>query len=361
MSTDHTALTLPQYTFAGSPAEIGHALGETLRDQIQRFIQIRFNAVKGYAEARGWASVEGITDVGARCQQIYAQWDPAGYAEHVAIAEGAGVPALDLYIATNMTDVRDVLLISAGAEEEGCSSILLPGGKTAEGRPLVGQTWDLNPPDVDYIVGVHRKPTEGPETWSLTCTGCLTLIGMNSAGVAVGTTNIKVKGSRPGVCYLDILHRLIRAGSAAEAAALVPEAPRAGAHTYWIADATQQLEWEATPLGATRRDAGEAPLHRTNHCLVPANVAAQGEQPGESSFARFSRIDARLRQDDLTVEDLKGIFADRADGVHSVNRYPEDDQGTATNGVFIADPVQRELWACRGPADRGVWAHFKFN
>ncbi|MFN3198091.1 MAG: C45 family autoproteolytic acyltransferase/hydrolase [Bradymonadia bacterium] len=353
-------LTLTQYTFEGSPTEIGHGLGETLRDQIKAFTEVRFAAVKRYAADRGRETVDGIMEIGAQCQQMYAQWDPEGYAEHVAIAEGAGLAPLDLYVTTNMTDVRDVLLLSAGAEEEGCSSVLLPKGRTTTGEALVGQTWDLNPTDVEFIVGIHRKPTESPETWSMTCTGCLTLIGMNSNGLAVGTTNIKVKGSRPGVCYLDILHRMIRCPDAEAASAIVSNAPRAGAHTYWIADAQQQLEWEASPLDAVKRVAGPGTVHRTNHCLVPTHVEAQGEQPGESSKARFARIEHLLGQGPMGFEGLKGLFADRADGVLSVNRYPEDDQGTTTNGVFIAEPATKRLWACRGPADRAEWVSFSF-
>ena len=61
-----------------------------------------------------------------------------------------------------------------------------------------------------------------------------------------------------------------------------------------------------------------------------------------------------------SVETVKGIFSDRSAGVLSVNRYAEDEQGTATNAVFIAVPAERKAYACRGPADRGRWYTLAF-
>ena len=65
--------------------------------------------------------------------------------------------------------------------------------------------------------------------------------------------------------------------------------------------------------------------------------------------------------DGFDEQALYSVFADRADGHLSVNRYHEDDQGTATNGVVIAVPAERRIRACRGPADRGEWVEHRFT
>ena len=52
---------------------------------------------------------------------------------------------------------------------------------------------------------------------------------------------------------------------------------------------------------------------------------------------------------------------DRSDGVDSINRFAEDEQGTTTNACVIAVPARRELWACRGSADRGEWVRLRFG
>jgi isopenicillin-N N-acyltransferase-like protein len=219
----------------------------------------------------------------------------------------------------------------------------------------------LNPTDLDFVVAVHRRPTTGPETWSVTVAGALSLTGMSAHGVAVGTTNIKTRRSRVGVGYLSLLHRAIRSGSAAEARELVRSAPRAAAHTYWLADATGALELECDPDNVIERRADTAPLARTNHCMADVMRGAEGEPPTASSQKRLARAEQQLRAGSQDVESLRVLMRDRSDGVDSINRYTEDAQGTTTNACLIAVPATRELWACRGPADRGAWVRLAFS
>ena len=353
-------LPLECITVSGSPAEMGWAQGERLRDRIRALVAVRFEAVEQYSRERGSDNAAGLLDVARESAAIAARWDPDGYTEHVAIAEAAGIDPIALYAATNMTDMRDVLLLG-GAADEGCTAALVPASRARGGRPVVGQTWDLNPEDVEFVVAVHRRPNDAPQTWSVTCAGCLSLVGINVYGLAVGTTNIRTHGARPGVGYLGVLHRALREADAESASAVIETAPIAGAHTYWVADADRQIEWEASPRARVRREAHDAPICRSNHCLTDVHKALEGETPSPSSFARFARVEALLAGDDIDADHLRSVFADREDGVHSINRYAEDDQGTATNAVFIADLSARKAWACRGPADRGRWEELRFD
>lgn len=364
-------IDLDRYTVTGTPRQMGRQLGEQLTTRICAFMDVRFEYFARYTAERGMRFArDRIMEIGRQSMALAAAWDPIGHEEHLGIAEGAGLDPALLYTGTNMTDMRDVFLLSGGidaaavpADAEGCTSLLVPADKTVEGKAVVGQTWDLNAADVEYVVAVHRKPVDDVETWSITCAGCLTLVGMNAHGLAVGTTNIKTWGARPGAGYLTVLHRIVRAGTAKEAAALVDEAPRAGAHTYWVADADQQLEVEAAPHFTALRDARVlGPLCRTNHCVDPALVKIQGEPTHESSARRFARVTRSLAEEGPhTVETVKQIFADRRDGSLSVNRYPEDGDYAATNAVFVAVPADASAWACRGPADRGIWYRLDFG
>ncbi len=366
-------IQLERLEVSGSPAALGRGQGEAFRERIRSFVEMRFEAMDGYFHDRGYRSGdhrEKVLGVGTAAQALYEAWDPEGHAEQVGIAEGAGVDPLRLYTACNMTDFRDAVLLAAPEGprlkklvDEGCSSVLVPGSHGEGGRAYAGQTWDLNPPDVAYVVAVKRSPTEGPKTWSVTCTGCLTLVGMNEHGLSVGTTNVKTYGSRAGVGYLSILHRAIRENDVAAARAIVENAPHAGAHTYWLADADSQIEFEASPNALFLRETSEGPVWRTNHCIFDGHQKLEGEVRGESSEKRFARLGAMLKPADgskLDVAALKTIFADRTDGLLSINRYEEDAQGTATNAVFIGSPSERKAWACRGPADRGEWVELGF-
>lgn len=364
-------LDLDRYTVTGTPREMGRQLGEALKSRIHAFMNVRFDYFARYTAERGSDFAQDrIMDIGRQSMALAAGWDPAGHAEHLGIAEGAGLDPIVLYTAANMTDMRDVFLLAGEpkaetppGDAEGCTALLVPPAKAVDGKAVVGQTWDLNAADVEYVVAVHRKPADDVETWSVTCVGCLTLMGMNARGLAVGTTNIKTWGAKPGVGYLSLLHRAIRAESAKQAAALIEAAPRAGAHTYWLADADDQLEVEAAPHFTALRDAGAlGPICRTNHCVDPALAAIQGEPTHVSSAARFERVTRSLAEEGPhSMETVRGIFSDRRDGVLSVNRYPEDGDYAATNAVFVAVPADAAAWACRGSADRGVWHRLAFD
>ena len=356
-------LQLPTITIAGSPAQMGHAYGEALRAPIRAFVEQRVRAARVYLYERGIRDDQALLALGAQCLAALKTWHPDGWSEVLATAEGAGVDAVELYTTGNMTDVRDILVLSGmRAESEGCTTAHAGRERTAGRQVIASQTWDLNPTDLDYVVAVHRRPTSGPATWSITCAGCPSLIGMNEHGVTVGTTNIKTRGSRVGIPYLSLLHRMLACPDRASAEQLLVSAPRAAAHTYWIADAEGVTDIECTATTHVRRETGAAgALTRTNHCLVDEHRAREGEAASASSQKRLARAGAVLAAGGVTVDSLKALFADRSDGVDSINRFAEDGQGTSTNACMIAVPATRTLHACRGSSDRGAWIALSFN
>lgn len=351
----------------GTPMEMGLQQGRHYGPRLNRFVEMRFEAARAYLDEHGGKTIDDLLRAGERCYDVLQRWNPNAVVEHEAMCSEAGADALAVFTAANMTDVRDVLLLGGNgpgvappADSEGCTAVLVTDDHSRDGTTLVGQTWDLNIGDLDYVIALHRRPKDRPEAWTVTVTGAPALMGMNAAGVAIGTTNIKTWRSRPGVGYLNILHRMLGCSTRAEAAKVVETAPRSGAHTYWVADAKGFVEYEATPYSVTRRDSAEGPLCRTNHCLDDANRILEGEAPSPSSFARLTRVKDWLSHHNQDIETLQRLFADRRDGVDSINRLPEDDQGTATNAVLIAIPERLELWACRGPSNRGEWVQLPF-
>ncbi|MFZ5897473.1 MAG: C45 family autoproteolytic acyltransferase/hydrolase [Myxococcota bacterium] len=357
-----TQFELRTLSVRGTPRELGNAQGEALREPIAAFVAQRLEALRGYLADRGEsARFDEFVAVGRRCLALAHTFDPDGTAEHEAIAEAAKVAPELLYAATNMTDVRDVLVLPATPDREGCTSLLVPKSRSRSHELLAGQTWDLNPTDLDFVVGIHRFPKNGPETWSVTCVGALSLMGMNELGVAVGTTNIKTRASRPGVGYLSILHKALNQRSFADAVGVVRGAPRAAAHTYWVASAAEALELECDPALVVERTLLDEAVVQTNHCQASALVAREGEAASASSQRRLQRARVLLAEPNQDVQSIVALFADRADGVDSINRYTEDAQGTTTNACFVCCPARREIHACRGPADRGVWRKLEFG
>lgn len=356
---------LSTITCSGSPRQMGHEHGEQLREPIQRFVQQRFDALREYMTERGKLDIEGFLACGRQCFDITRKWDPKGSEELTAIAQAAGVDPATLYAAGNMTDVRDVVLLGRAtmpAElDEGCSAFVLPKALTREGQLHAAQTWDLNPGDIDFVVAVQRRPSDGPETWSVTCVGCLSLVGMNSLGLSVGTTNIKVADTQPGVGYLSLLHRALNSTSFDEARATLLNAPRAAAHTYWVADGERASEFECSARRVAERALLAGPLTRTNHCISGELRDLQAEETHPSSAQRLRRLGSELASGSQDVASIRRLFADRSDGLLSINRYLEDETGTSTNACIVCVPERREFWACRGPSDRGVWQRLEFR
>ena len=360
--------TLPTIEMRGTPRQLGEGHGETLREPIQEFVAHRLDAAQKYLEQRGVTEQADFESPASACLEILKQWDPEGYEEHMGVAAGAEVDAARLYAATNYSDMRDLVLLSrpelAGqtAGDEGCTSFALPVQKTARREVLTGQTWDLHPRDMQYVYAMHRIPENGPETWSVTCAGSPTLIGMNEDGVYVGTTNIKINRVRPGIAYLSLLHRAIRCSDRVAAATAIAEAPRVAAHTYWLVDAGGAIELECRADEHVQRVMDEDALIQTNHCLHDAFAADEAETPSESSLCRLKRATELVDERDThSVDTIRAMFSDRADDIRSINRYPEDLQYAATNSCVIGIPAARELWACRGPADQGEWITLPFG
>ena len=184
-------LQLPLIEVAGTPRAMGRAHGEAARTLIAGFMADRVRA--GTVFVRQRRRDGDFLATAAACLAILKDWDPAGWDEHHGVAEGAGVDAVELYAAANLTDIRDAACfrpLAASAESEGCTTALVPAPRSATGAPLAAQTWDLNPPDLAFVVAIRRRPIEGPATVSVTCAGCPNLMGINAHGLAFGTTNL---------------------------------------------------------------------------------------------------------------------------------------------------------------------------
>lgn len=353
---------------AGSPEAMGRSLGSSLGPLVKGFVRARLTAMRANFLTARRGQVDDALAIAAQSLKLLAEWDEAAWIEHGALAAAAEVDAVELYAAAGLTDFRDAVLFGSGphagkdwgADSEGCSSVALPASLSASGRVLMGQSWDLNPPDLEFVVAVKRRPDTGPASWTLTCAGCPAIVGLNELGVYVGTTNIKTPAADVGIPYVSTLYRALRSESREAAVAVFAEAQRAGAHTYLVGDGRGAVELESDAATYVRRELGkETALCRTNHCLDAGFQAKQAEATSDSSRLRLAKLH-EATQSALSVEALKALFANRDDGVHSLNRYPEDAQGTATNAVIIYDTAACELHVCRGPADRGAWHILRF-
>ena len=120
-----------------------------------------------------------------------------------------------------------------------------------------------------------------------------------------------MRASRPGVGYLSILHKAVTESSFEAAVAAVRSAPRAAAHTYWVADADRALELECDPALVVERELEAEAIVQTNHCQAQALAAREGEAPSASSQRRLARARALLAEPNQDFASIEALFADR--------------------------------------------------
>ncbi|MCK6550524.1 C45 family autoproteolytic acyltransferase/hydrolase [Myxococcota bacterium] len=354
-----------RFVFEGSPSAIGEAFGEATRAETRELYRRRVDNALSQAKEYGGRVVDEATllALSEQCLPISEAYDPEGHAELAGIARGAGLTVAQVFAMNGLTDLRDVLAFGDMAAwrtrptpEDGCSSFVVQKERTAAGRVLLGQTWDLATDNMPFVVAVERRPTGRPRTWSMTTVGCLSLIGLSEAGVAIGTTNIRTTDSRPGVGYLQIIHRALRETTIEGVKRVVVDAPRAGAHYYYAADATgAAVAIECTATLARVDDVLEGHFVHCNHILDRTGQALEAATPMASSTCRQSRMGAILggATAPVTLEDLQRALADHDGGVNAICRH--DYAGISSNGSMIMDPIARKAWVVHGPACTGTW------
>lgn len=347
-------------TFAGTPRRIGEAFGESCREQIGQLYRARVENALSQAKEYGGRAIDEATllRVARGCLPLSEAYDADGLAEMTGIARGALLSVEQIFAMNALTDLRDTLAfgqMDSWPVDQECSSFVVAKDKSASGRSLCGQTWDLATDNMPFVLGVHRKPEGKPETWCLTTVGCLSLIGVNSEGIAIGTTNIRTKDSRLGVGYLQIIHRGLSLTKLDDVERAITDAPRAGAHYYYAVGEGGRgiaVECTATIAKTTRVDSGY--FVHCNHILDPEEQKLEASTPMASSTCRQSRMGELLGgADKVSVEDTRRFLADHAHGNNAICRH--DYAGISSNGSIVIEAESRRAWACHGQACTATW------
>ncbi len=347
---------------SGSPRAMGRAFGAAERTAISGLYEARMSNARGQARQFGGRTLdEGwLLRVAARCLPIVEAFHPAGLAELEGIAEGSGRSLAEIWAMNALTDLRDLAAFAEfGAVGEGsvdgCSALLVHGDRSMTGAPLFAQTWDLATDNLPFVRLVRRRPNHEPRTLALTTAGCLSLIGMNESGVAVGTTNLRTSDGRLGVGYLDVLHRALAAESFDEAASVIRTAPRAAAHFYALASPEKIQGFACSASIVVERPVERGFAVQCNHALEPelAELEVPGLPVASSRHRQHRLTELAAGAGALSPETLRRFLADDEGGALAINR--DDFDGITSNGSVVMDPAGRRLWAVHGPADRGTW------
>jgi len=314
---------------------MGESFGEQLRTEARELYAIRLRSALTQAHEEGLrdATEEDLHRVARASMCITADCDPETADEMEGIARGTGLTLEQVMVLNGLTDLRDALSWWRGGELfGGCTAIVAQSDATRDERLLCGQTWDLGTDNMPYVLAVRRMPRSGLRSVGLTVAGSLPFLGINEAGLAVGTTNLRTRDAQPGVIYVSLIDRALRSRTACEALAAMSAPRRAGGHFFYVADALgSAVALECTAQRHAARELTYGVFVHANHCLMPEyrEIDVDASHPSTQARQRQMTALAENAVGKLDAEALKLFFADTSGVPVAICR--DDVDGTSTN------------------------------
>ncbi|MCB1901160.1 C45 family autoproteolytic acyltransferase/hydolase [Cognatazoarcus halotolerans] len=348
---------------AGSPREMGLAHGQAFREQIRRYTEERV-ALAGSALWTGHAMRrEAVLALAEACIPAHAAYSPELTEEMAGIAEATGLSLAELVITNGFTDFIDLVYARGSGEivtervEDDCTAFIVPDRLSADGKGFFGQTWDMHASSAPYVVLLHGRPAGGRAFMAFSLTGCVGMIGMNDAGIAIGINNLLGAGGQIGVTWPLVVRKALQQTDIEAALACITGARLVGAHNFQLFDRLGNgINVEAMPAHCHVTRTASAALVHTNHCLDPRTLALCRPRAADSqasSEARLAAGERGLRREGVTAEALMALT--RAPEI-CVRAEPPLDMETC--GAAIMQPAMGRFWAVQGLPTENDYAAF---
>lgn len=353
---------------SGSPYEMGFQHGSACRDAIRHFAEERVRLSGDPLWTGRTLPRRDVLALAERCLNEHHRYAPELVDELRGMAAATGLTLAELVVVNGFTDFIDAVYnmdYNAGTPArpaapvgaDNCTAFLVPDALAEEGKGFFGQTWDMHDSATPHVVLLRGKPENAPAFLAFSTVGCVGMIGMNEAGVAVGINNLLGADGQVGVTWPFVIRKMLEQTDAAGALSVFTSAKLAGAHNYLILDAAGRgynVEAHATTHRVTElRD--EALVH-TNHCLFDATRAVERTRDPHSqtsSEARLKRAEALLARR-VTAEDLQALTRDE----EAVCVRSTPPKFVETCGAAITRPATGDFWAVWGLPTENEYEHF---
>ena len=335
-------------TLTGSPSEIGRGHGAAFADEIRTYTADRVDRLPLGTSL----TAEQALELADRCIPHHESFDADLTVEMTAMAAAADITPAEAVVVGGYTDLLDVVRAEGDAAvADNCTAVLVPD-ELAGGAGWLAQTWDMHATATPHVVMLRIEADGAPAASVFTTVGCLGQIGMNEAGLVIGINNLTAADGRLGVTWPFVVRKALRATTAADALDVIVSARLAGGHSFLVMDeAGDGFSIEAMPTAHHVERLGSELLAHTNHCLVPATRAVEGNRPAgleESSRRRLQDATALLTERPVSRADLFRLLRDD----RSICRRVEPPFDYESCGAVVMSPRRRELWACWGvPSD----------
>ncbi len=349
---------LEQMTVEGTPAEVGAAHGEMFASGIRAYVddRVALSAI-GTSLDR-----DEILAIASRMLEAHERYDLALFTEMAAMADAAGISLEEAVIVGGYTDFIDTVRAYANGSvfEDTCTAVLTTDAQSG-GAGFLGQTWDMNASATPHVFILDVATDDDPRVLTFTTHGTLGQIGMNTAGIAIGISNLTVTDGAFGVTWPFVVRKVLRQESFDAALTCIVEAPLAGAHNFMLRDAEGNgASIEATPTRNHVERLGSETLVHTNHCIATHIMAVEAERPeslARSSADRMEQATELLEDVPHTIDQLKSLFADE----RTICRRRDPEFGYESSGAAIMRPATGDFWACWGLPSENEYERFSLT
>ena len=352
---------------SGSPYEMGFAHGRRFPDEILMFTQDRIALCQdshwtGHNLSRG-----AVMELAEACVAEHQRYAPDLMDELQGMADATGLSLAELVINNGFTDFIDVLYNLGGIAQstsapaqaaDNCTAFMIPNRRSATGKGFFGQTWDMHASATPYVILIHGAPHDGPAFLAFTITGCVGMIGMNSAGITVGINNLMSTDGQIGVTWPFVVRKILQQDNLEDALACLTGARLAGAHNYMLMDRQGSgYEAEAMSTSIHIHPLADETIVHTNHCLIEKNLRLARERPPASqstSENRLRRARELLDRDAIAIGDLMALTRDE----EAICTRPRPPMEIESCGAAIMCPLTGDFWSVWGLPAENEYEHF---
>lgn len=353
---------------SGTPYQMGYQHGKAYAQQIRELAAERLHLSSDETWTGRCLPRQRVLTLAEACLEAHHVYSPTLMQELEGMADATGLSLAELVIANGFTDFIDVIynaddpITVPAVRGNECTAFLVHGEMTDTGQGFLGQTWDMHASATPYVILLRGNPSHAPAFLMFTITGCVGMVGMNEAGIAVGINNLMGADGRPGVTWPFVCRKVLEQTTLDDALACILSANLAGAHNYLLMDANGRgYNIEAMSTVYHVEDLREGVLVHANRCHAEATREVQrpldDELKGDSTM-RCLRASELLADVPVTPEILMALTRDRSDGAFSICSMSEPPFYTETCGAAIMRPATRELWGVWGLPIENDYEHF---
>jgi len=341
---------IPLIEASGSPYEVGVAIGRAAGAAIN---EATLSTRGGIALATRHPDAMPMVD---RYLDATREATPNLVAEMQGIADGAGVPLLEIFIMNAAAELHQ----ATGFFEESCTVVGITQAGTADGSVLLAHNEDATAGWGNYAYVVRAEPSEGPAYVAFTYAGLLLHQGVNAAGIGSVGNALYAQDARPGVPKLLAYRQIMSESTIEGAIRAATSSTRAFGNNHLIANSEGDIyDVEVTGTRWALHHAGNRFIAHGNHLVAPEMADLDANDDLLNSRLRQKRVerlvDSNWGRIDTGV--LTGIMSDHSNYPGSVCKHhvPESELEYGTIGSVVIDVTNRTLRACAGNPCRSEW------